>query len=331
MKTYLLTLLVLSAGSLYAQTPAPAKSPLDPVITKFNSAAAKVNAGDFNTAIAEFEEVLTMADAIGPTANDLKSKAQAQLPILQYQMGSNMAKQKKYEEAIQYLEKSIELADTYSNNPAIKEKALKTLPNLLLATGNQKYKEQKYDEALKYLQDALKYSPDNVRAYLAIGHVYADKNDEEKMITNLQKAIELATAASDVKTAEIAQKKLSSYYINIGNNDLAEVEAENPDFSFAIKDYEKAISYDPKATDAYYTLAVIYNKKMEFDKAVQNGLKALENETVDVKIAAINYELGVAYINTAEYPKACDALNKAMVGPIAEKAQARKAKVPNCN
>jgi tetratricopeptide (TPR) repeat protein len=146
----LLGSLLLFTGSLFSQTnPAPAKSPLDPVITKFNSAAAKVNAGDHAGALAEFDEVIKMADQIGAPANDLKAKAQAQLPVLNYQIGTVLINQKKYEDAIGYLEKSIELSDTY-NTPAIKEKANKILPNLVMALGNQKFKEKKYDDAIKY-------------------------------------------------------------------------------------------------------------------------------------------------------------------------------------
>jgi Tfp pilus assembly protein PilF len=123
---------------------------------------------------------------------------------------------------------------------------------------------------------------------------------------------------------------LGRFYINVGNTDLTDVGTDNPDYSFAIKDFEKAISYDPKATDAYYTLALIYNKTLEFDKSIANSLKALESETIDVKIAAINYELGNSYLNTADYKKACESFNKALVGTIAEKAQLKKEKVPGC-
>ena len=320
--------LITSSVSLFAQT--PATSPLDPIITRFNIGAGLVNSGDFKGAIAEFEVVITMADEVGSSANDLKTKAQNQLPILHYQVATSLLKQKKYEEAVTYLEKTVQLAENSGNNQSTKEKAFKLLPTILFQVGFQKYKEKNNTEALKYYQSAINYDPNNDNAYLGIGIIYADTNDEQKMVTNLQKAIEIGTAMNDIKTIETAQRKLSGYYVNIGNIDLSEVESENPDYSFAIKNFEKAISYDPKASDAYYALASIYNKTLEFDKAIINGNKALENETQEIKLALINYELGTAYTNTAEYEKACEALKKAMVGDLTERAQLKIEKVPGC-
>ena len=331
MKLIVPAMLVMLSGYLNAQAQAQKTSPLDPVIEKFNDGANKVNAGDYGTAIAEFQEVLVLAEGLGATANDLKSKAEEQLPILHYQVALSLMKQKKFEEAIPFLEKTVQLADSYENNQATKDKALKNLSALLIGVGTLKIKAEKPDEAIKLFQAALKYSPNDPKIFLGLGIVYADKMDEQKMITNLEKSIELAKAGNDPKTIELAQQKLSLFYINLGNTDLADVDTENPDYSFAINDFEKAISYDTRATDAYYYLAMIYNKTLEFDKAIENALKALETETIDVKIAAINYELGNGYFNTADYKKACEALNKAMVGPIAEKAQGRKEKVPGCN
>jgi tetratricopeptide (TPR) repeat protein len=328
MKIFLFGLFVLIAGSVYSQT--PAKSPLDPIITKFNTGAGKVNSGDFKGAITDLEEVITMSNGVGASANDLKTKAQTQIPILNYQIATGLINQKKFEDAIVYLEKSIQLADSYGNNQPTKEKAVKLLPTLLFNVGNQKYKEKNPDAALTYYQSALKYSPNYAKVYLGLGSIYYDKNDEAKMLSNLQKAIEISKAANDLKTAEDAQKKIGAYYVNLGNIDLADVDKDNPDYSFAIKGFEKALTYDPKATDAYYTLALIYNKTLEFDKVIVNANKALESETVDVKIAAINYELGVAYTNTADYGKACESYKKALVGSIAEKAKAKMEKVPGC-
>ncbi len=329
MKFALFVILVSLNGFIFAQT--KPSSPLDPIITKFNDGANKVNTGDYTSAIAEFEEVLVMADGVGASANDLKAKAQEQIPILNYQLATGYMKQRKYEEAIPYLEKTIQMADAYSNNAATKEKAIKFLSTLLVGVGTQKYKDQDLDNALKYFQSALNYSPDDAKAYLGMGLIYADKMDEEKMISNLKKSIDLAKAAGDEKTVELAQQKLGLFYINIGNVDLADVNTEDPDYSYAIADFEKAISFDPQASDAYYMLSMIYNQTQNFDKGLEYGLKALKNETVDVKIAAINYELGIAYFNTAEYAQACESFKKALVGPVAEKAQARKEKVPGCN
>jgi len=310
--------------ALFAQTP------MDPVIAKFNDGAAKVNAGDFKNAILDFEEVIALAETVGPTANDLKAKAQLQLPVLYYQVATAYMKQKKYEEAIPSLEKTVELAELYGNSIDNKTKALKYLPQLLTGVGSQKYKEQNLPEALKNFDEALKYDPSYAKAYLGKGLINADQFKEKDMLENLGKAIELSKLAGDTKTVELAQTRMGAYYTNLGNLDMADVDPEDADYSAPIASFEKAVSYNDAAADAYYMLAVIYNKTIEFDKAIENASNALKSETDATKIAAINYELGLAYVGNTEYTLACEAFNKALVGPFAEKAQSKKEKVPGC-
>jgi tetratricopeptide (TPR) repeat protein len=303
---------------------------MDPVIAVFNDGVAKINAGDFKTAIADFEEVLVLAETVGEPANDLKAKAQAQLPVLHYQVANAYIKQKKYEEAIPSLEKTIELSELYGNSVDNKAKALKYLPALLTGVGTQKYKDKDLPAALKNFDEAIKYDPTYGKAYLGKGIIFADQFKAKEMEESLTKAIELSKSAGDAKTAETAQIKLGAYYINQGNLDLADVDPEDEDYTDAIYSFEKAISYNPAATDAFYMLAVIWNKSLEFDKAIENGKKALESETDPTKIAAINYELGNGYVGIAEYVLACEALNKAMVEPFYDKAVGKKEKVPGC-
>jgi len=324
-KKYVLLGIVMTMSiALFAQTP------MDPVIAKFNDGAAKVNAGDFKTAIADFEEVIALAETVGESANDLKAKAQSQLPVLHYQVATAYMKQKKYEEAIPSLEKTIELSDLYGNNTDNKAKALKYLPQLSTGVGTQKYKEKDFPAALANFDEAIKYDAGYAKAYLGKGLIYADQFKEKEMTDNLSKAIELSKQSADEKTIEMAQARLGMFYINRGNIDMADVDPEDEDYSPAIASFEKAISVDPGAADAYYMLSMIWNKTIEFDKAIENAKKALEFETDESKIAAINFELGSAYFGAAEYGLACEAFNKALVGPLAEKAQAKKEKVPGC-
>lgn len=316
-----------------------AQSPMDPVIALFNDGAAKINAGDFKTAIADFEEVIPRAEEVSnassdpkvkSTANDLITKSKAQLPVLYYQVATAQIKANKYEDALPNLIKTVELSDLYGNNADNKAKALKYLPQLYKSVGDQKLKGKNYSAAHENYDNALRYDPDYTRAILGKGMVFAEQMKEKDMVQYLTRAIELAKQAADEKTVETATLRLGKYFVNRGNIDLADIDPEEPDYSLAIESFEKAISYNPAAADAYYMLAVIWNKNIEFDKAIENSKKALEFETDATKIGAINLELGNGYFGIAEYSLACEAYNKAMVGPIAEKAVAKKEKVPGC-
>jgi len=317
LKTTLIVLMTLITSGLSAQT-------MDDVIAKFNDGAEDINKGDFATAITEFNDLLVMAATVGSEADDLVGQAKEQLPLLHYQVAISFMKKKDYENAIPSLEKTVELAEAYGNNADKKAKAEKYLPKLLVGVGTQKFKAEDYDEAVNLFKSAIKYSPNYPKAHLGIGLVYQKQFEEEDMVASLTKAIELGKKYGDDDAVKTAQEALGSYYVDMANMEMEDMDPMDEDYSFIIELYDLALSYQPDNADAHYRLATIYNKMIEYDKAIEHGKKALETEVVDVKIAAINYELGNAYVGNAEYDLACEAFNNAMVGVFEEKAISKK-------
>jgi len=313
-----------SFTGIYAQT-------YEDVVAKFNEGADDINKGEYTVAIDHLNEVLTMAEAVGSEADELAGKAKEQIPLLNYQVAIGYMKKKDYENAIPYLENTVDLAEEYQNNEEYSSKAMKYLPTLLTGVGTQKLKIKDNDEALRLFEHAAKYSPDYPKAYLGQGLVYKENFNEEKMIETLTKAIELGKAKNDAKTVEDAQEALGGYYTELGNLELEDVDPEMEDFSYAIEAFESALRYHPSNVDANYKLAIIYNRMIEYDKAISHGNKALENASDELKIAAINFELGNAYFGNAEYDLACEAYNNAMFDLFEERAIAKKEKVPGCN
>ncbi len=80
--------------------------------------------------------------------------------------------------------------------------------------------------------------------------------------------------------------------------------------TYVVEACENALGANPENPRAFYHLALVSNKKVEYDAAVDYALKALQFETEPVWLSAINFELGTAYQNSVEYDKACEALNK---------------------
>lgn len=319
-----LFLALISFSGTYAQT-------FDDVVTKFNEGADDINKGDYQTAIDHLQEVISMSEAVGDSAADLVAKAKEQVPLLNYQIAIGYMKQKDYENAIPYLENTVDLAEKHGTAEEYKQKAMKYLPTLLTGVGTQKLKAGDNDEAKRLFEHAVQYSPDYPKAYLGLGMVHKSNFDEDEMIEALTTAIEKAKAQNDAKTIEDAQNALGLYFVEQGNMELADVDPEMEDFTYAIDAFEKAVQYDPDNANAHLKLAMIYNRMIEYDQAIEHALKALETETNEVKIAAINYELGNAYAGNAEYDKACEAFNNAMVEEFEERAMAKKEKIPGCN
>ena len=311
----MLVLLAFS-GATFAQT-------YEDVVAKFNEGADGINKGEFTSAISSLQEVLMMAGTVGSAADDLAGKAKEQIPLLNYQAAIAYMKQKDYVNAIPYLEKTIDLADAYDNNAEYRAKAMRYLPQLLTGVGTQKIKSDDCEGALNYFQDAVKYAPNYAKAHLGLGLCYKANYEEEEMIESLTKAIELAKAKNDAKTIKDAQEGLGGYFVEMGKMELEDMDPAAEDFGFAIEAFEKAVEYHPNNSDANYQLAVLNNRMVEYDLAIKYAKKALESETVEIKIAAINYELGNAYYNTAAYDLACEAFNNALIGIFEEKAMAK--------
>ena len=327
MKKLLLVIAVMCVtltGMVKAQT-------MNEIIDLFNDAAEKTNKGDYQTAINDFEQLLPIAAQVGDSANDLATKAKEQLPILYWQIAAGHLKQKRFEESIPALEKTIELATEFNNNATSRERASRMLPQVYTAVGTQKFRDKNFDESIGIFKKALNVDNTYSKAYLGIGLAYAEKEEEKNMIENLEKAIQFGKAEKDDRTVETAVQRLTRYFNELGDQELENVDPVEKDFTYAIEFFNNALQYDPASSDANYKLAMIYNQKLEYDKAIEHCKKALGSETVDVKIAAIQLELGNAYFNIAQYPQACEAYNKAMVGPIEEMAMKRKEKVPGCN
>lgn len=318
-----MVLLLLLTGVGFGQT-------FEDVVAKFNEGADDINKGDFTTAIGHLQEVIAMAATAGSDADDLVSKSKEQIPLLNYQVAIGYMKQKDYENAIPYLEKTVDLSDAYGNNEEYKNKAMKYLPQLLTGVGTQKLKSDELDEAMTLFDDAIRYSPDYPKAYLGKGLVHKLKYDEDEMIESLTKAIDLGKSSNDSKTVEDAQQALADYFVEMGNMEIEDMDPAALEFDMAIEAYQKALKFSPKNSDAHYKLAIIANLTEDFDGAIEHAKAALETEEVEIKIAAINFELGNAYFSAAELDLACEAFKKAKFGLFEDRAVSKMEKIPGC-
>ena len=64
---------------------------------------------------------------LGMKPDDMKAKAEEQIPSTYYRQATVFMKRKQYDNAIPYLEKTVESATLYNNNEEIKEKVSELL------------------------------------------------------------------------------------------------------------------------------------------------------------------------------------------------------------
>ncbi len=310
------------AGSLTAQT-------LTDVINEFNTGVEKLNNQEYDAALAEFNQVLSLAETVGDEANDMKDKAQQQIPSVYYRQAALFMKRKQYDNAIPFLEKTVEYATLYNNNQDISEKAAGYLPQLYVLEGNRAWKNDTYDEAIAYFDKALVLNESLYQAHQGKGMVYLDQDEPDMMLESFAKAKEGAMAKNDTKTIASINEAIDTYYNKFIVEEMGMVDPEENDYTYVVEACEKALAANPDNPRALYHLAIVSNKSVEYDKAIEYAEKALAHETEPVWISAINFELGSAFQNTADYTKACEALQKVTEEPFLSRAEQKMGSICN--
>jgi tetratricopeptide (TPR) repeat protein len=155
----------------------------------------------------------------------------------EFERALSKAKSGQTEQAIQHLQKAIELFPNY----------YQARNNL----GAQYIKLARYDEALPHLLKAVAIDPTGTLPYINLGDLYSQKKEFHKAIDVLNKAIQLDP------TAAVGHYRLGQVYYEIGALDEAE------------KRFRKACEMEPKQmADARLNLANIYLKQKDYSKVV---------------------------------------------------------------
>lgn len=311
---------VLLAGTLSAQT-------LTDVINEFNTGVEKLNNQEYEVSVDHFNQVISMAEAVGDEANDMKVKAQEQIPAAYYRQASVFMKRKQYDNAIPYLELTVEYATLYNNNEETKQKAAKYLPQLYVREGNTAWKNKDYDAAINYFDEAIALNENLYQACQGKGMVYMEQDKTEEMLECFANAKKGAQVKNDTKTIERINGVIDSYYNKFIKEEYEMVDPEDLDYSYVIEACDNALAANAENPRPFYYLAMINNKTSENDKAIENALKGLQYETESVFISALNFELGSAYQSTSEYDKACEALKKVMEDPFIDRAEKKIANI----
>ena len=313
---------MLMAGSLSAQT-------LTDVINEFNAGVEKLNNQEYEVSLEHFNQVLSLAATVGDEAKDMKASAEKQIPSVYYRQATVFMKRKQYDNAIPFLENTVEFATLYNNNEDISQKASAYLPQLYVMEGNRARKNESFDEAVAYFDKALASNPNLYQAYQGKGMVYLDQDESDMMLEAFAKAKEGATAKGDTKTIASVNEAIDTYYNKYIVDEMANVDPEDNDYSYVVEACENALAANPDNPRALYHLAIVANKGGDNDKAIEYAEKALAHETEPVWISAINFELGSAFQSSSDYTKACEALKKVTEEPFLTRAEQKMGTVCN--
>ena len=314
---------VLLAGSLSAQT-------LTDVINEFNTGVEKLNNQEYEVSLEHFNQVLAMAGTVGDEANDMKLQAEKQIPAAYYRQATTFMKRKQYDNAIPYLEKTVETASLYNNNEEFSNKAANYLPQLYVREGNREWKNKSYDAAIACFDKSLALNENLYQAHQGKGMVYLDQDETDMMLESFAKAKEGALSKNDTKTIESIHSKINKYYKKIIDDEYVMVDPEEKDYTFVLEVCEKALEANDKNAYAYLRLAEIKNTTNEFDAALEFGKKGICVVKDPVILSGLYFQVGLAHQNSSDYDSACEAYKQVVEEPFLTKAE-KKIEFVGCN
>jgi tetratricopeptide (TPR) repeat protein len=197
--------------------------------------------------------------------------------------------------------------------------------------GQRNYKGQSFDDALGFFDKALEMNPSLYQAHLGKGVIFLEQDEPEMMMESFAKAKEGAMAEDDTKTVDQINGKIDDYYNQFIMEEMEMIDPEEPDYEYVVEACENALAANPKNPRALYHLALVHNKQIEYDAAIDFALQAIEAEDDPIWMSAIYFELGHAYQNTVEYEKACEALGNVVEEPFLTRAEKKMGAIPGCN
>ncbi len=200
----------------------------------------------------------------------------------QYNMGLFYLNQGIVDEAIKFLNRTLELDPRY-------DLALYSLGLSHSINGN-------FEESVKHLQNCLKINPTLTDARNALGAIY----QEMGLIDQAEKEFRIAISDENYKSKDNSYYNLARIYMAKGN--LKE----------ALNHVEWALGINRSMVMAYNLRGIIYEGLNDFKKAIDSYRLALDTLSKDAteKDVEINFNLAVAYFKNNEFDKAKEVFEK---------------------
>ncbi len=274
---------------------------------------------DLPAAINAFENVITISDQVGESANDLKQKAMQVLPGLYINSAINVVKENKsVAEIVQAAKVAVAATDKYGT-ATHKEKAKRLMVQAYEIMGTSYFTDKDYENALLAFDSLLIVDPDYSNAIYNKALVYRSQNNSEAFEEAIDLYLSKLAPGTDDERSKQASAMALEYFRAAGSQAN---QAENLDEALLL--LNKAAKYgDDK--DLFYFFADVYNKQSKFDSGVEYAQKGLEMETDDAEAKAKFYfQLGLAQAGKGQTAEACASFKNSLYGPFAEPSKAQR-------
>jgi len=268
---------------------------INQAIEFYNKGAAAVQAKDWAVAITEYAQALAILEELEETdeGTEMIYKIKELIPNLHLFLGQELAKESKIDEAIEQLNKAIEMADLYDDFGTAAIEAKKLIDQLNFAAANSLFADKQYDKAIAAFNKVLETDPNNGTAYFIIGASYAALNNEAQAIVAYEKAIELGN------------RDAASRLANIFLTQAQTAQRANPPRWATVYDLAKKALSVAESTNANLMFGNAAVETRKFQEAIPALDKVLSSNPNDNIKAQVIYRLAQAYEGLGKNSEAC--------------------------
>jgi len=291
--------------------------------TAFNDGNEAYKAKKYAEAVENYTTSIDMCQLIGADAADLQSKVEAQLVNALYKNSLTLYKGKKFDAAVEELEKTIKAAEVAGNDKTAK-KAKAYIPKVYSSEGMGLVKAKKYDDALAFFDKALAYKEGCVNAYYGQGLAFKGKEDIDAATKSFEAVV--ANGEGNTKAAKTVKKAKSAGQKMLEANAAKELQIEHT--QKAIDYLNKSLDFGANSANTYYMLALAYNKQKKYADAISAANTGINLEAGDK--SNLQFELGKAYEGKGDSANACTAYKAVVSGPNVQAAAFQIKEVLKC-
>ncbi len=289
--------------SLQAQTKAEVQD-------KYTAAAELYKAKNYSEAIPLFEETLTMCETAEDDVESIQ-KSTAKLAADAYlRAGATAAKNKQFEQAIDFLSKSSDVAG--AENYMTRNRAEGMISKVYEVMGNTLISENEdYAGAAALYMQGIERNKRNTDLMTLAGQCYAKSGDMAKAEELYKQVIDLG--ASNSKYAPAAAKAKDAYATDMLSTSIED--AKNGKYDEVKATVDKVFEIAPGNGTAYMILLQAANVAKKYDDIVSISADAIAAQSDAEGKSNASMIVGAAYQNKGDKAKAIAAYQAVTVGP----------------
>lgn len=266
------------------------------VAETYNNAAQALNAGNNLEALAQFQQALDMATALGESGAETVTNCKNVIPTLLLKIAKGYANEQDIATAITYLEKAVEAGTNYGDEATAKEakELIQTLSvQGAMAKANDLLNNKDFAGAAAAYKEVIALDAANAVAQLRLGMALGATGDFDGSIAAFQEAMK------DEAQADAAKKQISKTYLKKAIGAL-----KAKDNKTALDAAQKSIEFENNANA----------QKIAGQSALALKQNAIATEAFEAYLALspnakdkvqITYQLGTAYQALGDNEKAC--------------------------